>query len=136
MTTKAPRGNRKQADIYVGLRIRTRRLELGMSQGKLGAALNVTHQQIQKYEKGATRVSGSTLAMIANSLSVPPAYFLDGLPKLDKPQRPNAMVGVQFLATSDGQEIARLWPALKGTGVAKALLKIIRLTAQKRAFAR
>lgn len=107
-----------------------------MSQGRLGAAVNVTHQQIQKYEKGTTRVSGSTLTAIANSLSVPPAYFFDGLPKLDKPQSPTAMAGLQFLATSDGQEIARLWPALEGTGVAKALLKIIRLTAQKRAFAK
>jgi transcriptional regulator with XRE-family HTH domain len=59
----------------VGNRIRVRRLMVGMSQGALGAKLGVTFQQIQKYEKGATRVSTSRLQQIADALGVVPSYF-------------------------------------------------------------
>lgn len=70
-TPKTPR----PVDIEVGRRIRTRRQALGMSQEKLGEALGITFQQIQKYEKGANRVGASRLAQIADALDVPPAFF-------------------------------------------------------------
>lgn len=62
-------------DAAVGLRIRLRRQELGMSQNTLGDALGVTFQQVQKYEKGWNRVSASRLWDMAVALSVPVAYF-------------------------------------------------------------
>lgn len=65
------------ADIHVGARIRMRRMILGISQEKLGATLGVTFQQVQKYEKGATRVGAGRLLEIANYLGVPVSYFFE-----------------------------------------------------------
>ena len=65
----------RPVDVEVGRRIRSRRLALGMSQEKLGEALGITFQQIQKYEKGTNRVGASRLAQIATTLDVSPAYF-------------------------------------------------------------
>jgi transcriptional regulator with XRE-family HTH domain len=59
-------------DKHVGARLRMRRLMVGMSQGKLGEALDVTFQQIQKYEKGANRIGASRLQQLARVLEVPP----------------------------------------------------------------
>ena len=66
-------------DIHVGGRLRERRLSLGWSQSQLGRALNLTFQQIQKYERGANRVSASVLYRAAESMSVPVSFFFDGL---------------------------------------------------------
>ena len=67
-------------DKHVGARVRMRRLMVGMSQGKLGEALDVTFQQVQKYEKGANRIGASRLQQLARVLEVPPAFFFDGAP--------------------------------------------------------
>lgn len=66
-------------DIHVGERIRQRRALLGMSQTALGEAVGLTFQQIQKYERGANRTASSRLYEFANVLSVPIAYFFEGL---------------------------------------------------------
>jgi transcriptional regulator with XRE-family HTH domain len=62
-------------DVHVGSRVRTRRLLLGMNQTKLGDALGLTFQQVQKYEIGANRISASRLAAVAEILGVPISYF-------------------------------------------------------------
>ena len=62
-------------DIAVGSRIRQRRLLLGWTQERLAAALNVTFQQVQKYERGANRVSASMLQAISDALETPIPYF-------------------------------------------------------------
>ena len=66
MSTKAP----NPVDKYVGSRVRMRRIMLGMSQEKLGEALGLTFQQVQKYEKGANRVGASRLSQIASVLGI------------------------------------------------------------------
>ena len=71
MSSKAP----NPVDKYVGSRVRMRRIMLGMSQEKLGEALGLTFQQIQKYEKGTNRVSCSRLYEISRILDVPVTYF-------------------------------------------------------------
>lgn len=65
-------------DVYVGARVKLRRQLIGMSQEKLGEALALTFQQVQKYERGANRVSASKLHRIAEVLDVPISYFFDG----------------------------------------------------------
>ena len=67
-------------DIHVGARMRQRRTLLGMSQTKLGDAVGLTFQQIQKYERGSNRVSSSRLFEFAKVLDVPVAYFFDEMP--------------------------------------------------------
>ena len=66
-------------DIHVGSRIRMRRTLLGMSQEKLGEALALTFQQVQKYERGANRVGASRLFEISRILDVPVSYFFEDM---------------------------------------------------------
>ncbi|WP_323989178.1 MULTISPECIES: helix-turn-helix domain-containing protein [Nguyenibacter] len=66
-------------DIHVGSRIRLRRTLLGMSQERLGDALGLTFQQVQKYERGTNRVSASRLYELTHVLDVPVSFFFDGL---------------------------------------------------------
>lgn len=70
-------------DRYVGARIRGRRLGLRISQTKLGQAIGVTFQQIQKYESGTNRVGASNLFRIAKALGVDVSFFFEGLPAED-----------------------------------------------------
>ena len=66
-------------DVHVGSRVRLRRMLVGMSQEKLGEALGLTFQQIQKYEKGANRIGASRLFMISQILGVPVQFFYDDM---------------------------------------------------------
>lgn len=75
-TTESPRGP-TSFDEVIGLRIRTARNQVGMSQQSLGAALNISFQQVQKYELGRNRVTCSRLTVIAAKLGKPLSYFLD-----------------------------------------------------------
>ncbi len=67
-------------DVHVGSRIRLRRIELGMSQERLGSAVGLTFQQIQKYERGVNRVGASRLFDLSRVLDVPVGYFYDQTP--------------------------------------------------------
>ena len=64
-------------DVHVGNKVRTRRTLLGISQMKLGEVLGITFQQVQKYEKGANRISASRLYELSRFLDVPISYFFD-----------------------------------------------------------
>jgi transcriptional regulator with XRE-family HTH domain len=100
-------------DVHVGLRIRAARLASGLSQERLGAALGVTFQQVQKYEKGTNRVGAGRLSDIARVLSVPVAYFFesDGVDgrSASTPHGINAGFNdvTVVLSTAEGMRIAR-----------------------------
>ncbi len=66
-------------DLHIGLRIRMRRRMLGMSQNRLGAEVGVTFQQIQKYERGSSRVGASRLFDLSEVLEVPVSFFFEGI---------------------------------------------------------
>ena len=68
-------------DVHVGSRIRLRRTLLGMSQERLGEALGLTFQQVQKYERGVNRVGASRLFDLSRVLDVPISFFFDDLPE-------------------------------------------------------
>lgn len=68
-------------DVHIGQRIRLRRTLMGLSQEKLGEALGLTFQQVQKYERGANRVSATRLFEMARLMNVPVGFFYDGLPE-------------------------------------------------------
>ena len=72
--------NPNPVDIHVGGRIRLRRTLLGMSQSKLGEGINLTFQQIQKYERGINRVGASRLYQLSQVLNVPVSFFFDDMP--------------------------------------------------------
>jgi transcriptional regulator with XRE-family HTH domain len=68
-------------DVHVGTRIRLRRTLMGMSQERLGEALGLTFQQVQKYERGANRVGASRLFDLSRVLDVPISFFFDDMPE-------------------------------------------------------
>jgi transcriptional regulator with XRE-family HTH domain len=72
--------NPDPVDVHVGSRIRLRRKTLSLSQQKLGQAIGLTFQQIQKYERGANRAGASRLYRLSQVLDVPVAYFFDDMP--------------------------------------------------------
>jgi transcriptional regulator with XRE-family HTH domain len=67
-------------DVHVGARVRLRRTLLGMSQEKLGDALGLTFQQVQKYERGVNRIGASRLFDLSRVLDVPIGFFFDDMP--------------------------------------------------------
>ena len=71
--------NNNAIDMHVGKRVRLRHTLLGMSQEQLGTELNITFQQVQKYERGANRISASRLWDIGQILDVPISYFFDDM---------------------------------------------------------
>jgi transcriptional regulator with XRE-family HTH domain len=125
-------------DLHVGARIRLRRRMQGVSQEKLADALGLTFQQVQKYERGANRVSASKLYEIAAALRAPVAYFFDGLadPTGDELQ---AGLGAHvdesavhsFLMTAEGLELAKLFPNIGGNLVRRRLLDLVRALADE-----
>ena len=74
-------GRPSPIDVHVGSRIRLRRTLLGMSQERLGEALGLTFQQVQKYERGVNRVGASRLFDLSRVLDVPISFFFDDLPE-------------------------------------------------------
>jgi transcriptional regulator with XRE-family HTH domain len=75
-----PEQRSKPIDVHVGSRVRLRRTLLGMSQEKLGGALGLTFQQVQKYERGVNRIGASRLFDLARVLDVPIGFFFDDMP--------------------------------------------------------
>lgn len=114
-------------DRYVGLRIKLRRRELGLSQERLAEAIGITFQQVQKYERAANRVSASKLWEIAKALQAPVSYFFAGLPGLteEEDEPPLAPVREAFLRSNEGLELARAFPSLHPT-CRRSLLQLLR----------
>jgi transcriptional regulator with XRE-family HTH domain len=121
-------------DLHVGARIRLRRRMQGVSQEKLADALGLTFQQVQKYERGANRVSASKLYEIATALQAPVSYFFDGLadPSTDEGgvARPSDEQTVHaFLMTAEGLELAKLFPGLPRGRIRRRFLDLMRALA-------
>ena len=74
-------GRPSPIDVHVGSRVRLRRTLLGMSQERLGEALGLTFQQVQKYERGVNRVGASRLFDLSRVLDVPISFFFDDMPE-------------------------------------------------------
>lgn len=94
-------------DVHVGSRIRLRRTLLGMSQERLGEALGLTFQQVQKYERGVNRVGASRLFDLSRVLDVPISFFFDDLPEASAQQAasiPGGLTGRRSFGFSEQQE--------------------------------
>jgi transcriptional regulator with XRE-family HTH domain len=133
MSDRAEPHSPNPVDLHVGTRIRLRRRMQGVSQEKLADALGLTFQQVQKYERGANRVSASKLYEIATALHAPVAYFFDGLADPAEPEGgladtlPSDEQRVHaFLMTAEGLELARLFPRLPRGPVRRRFLELIR----------
>jgi transcriptional regulator with XRE-family HTH domain len=102
-------------DIHVGARMRMRRKAMGLSQTQLAESVGITFQQLQKYERGANRVSASKLYGMAVTLQTSVAWFFDGLsPDLgglaDPTDERRTRALQRFMLSSEGIELATLFP--------------------------
>jgi transcriptional regulator with XRE-family HTH domain len=117
-------------DKHVGARVRMRRLMLSMSQEKLGDALGLTFQQVQKYEKGTNRIAASRLQHISHILQVPVSFFFDGGPTLPavpirKGAAPSPSYVSDFLATSDGLALTKAFMQIKDPALRRCIVKLV-----------
>ena len=121
-------------DLHVGARIRMRRKILGVSQERLAEDLGLTFQQVQKYERGANRVSASKLYEIARSLQSPVGYFFEGLGSTGEGMAETGEPFVHdFLMTAEGLELATLFPKITRLKVRRRILELVRSMAEEEA---
>jgi len=117
-------------DTHVGTRIRLRRLVMKMSQEKLGDALGVTFQQVQKYERGANRVGASRLWRLSQVLDVPVNFFYDGLaenaPATAFGEGDQTPVVYDFINSTDGVALAMAVSKIKNKAVRRQILELAR----------
>jgi transcriptional regulator with XRE-family HTH domain len=130
--TKSP----NPIDRHVGGRVRMRRMMLGMSQEKLGDALGLTFQQVQKYEKGINRIGASRLQQISRILEVPPAYFFEGAPSFEPTARleptflgvaedSKANYVVDFLSTQEGLHLNMAFARIHDPKIRKRIVDLV-----------
>jgi transcriptional regulator with XRE-family HTH domain len=124
-------------DKHVGARVRMRRMLIGMSQEKLGDALGLTFQQIQKYEKGSNRISASRLQQISEALSTPLSYFFKGAPTSDGAvQGGFAEAGVEenqvsdFVMTAEGLSLNRAFARIADPKVRRKIVDLVATLAE------
>jgi transcriptional regulator with XRE-family HTH domain len=118
-------------DVHVGMAIRRRRRSIGMSQDTLAEEMGVTPQQVQKYETAASRISASKLFRAGRALKVPMSYFFAEIDEQEFvvfTEEIEANVSA-FLKSSDGQELAILFPQITDTTVRKQFLGLARAMA-------
>ncbi len=96
----------KEIDAHVGRRLRLRRTLLGMNQSALGHTVDITFQQIQKYENGKNRIGSSRLYQFSQILDVPVSFFFDEMPK-ELAGRPPGSSGDQVAVGEDDQMLRR-----------------------------
>lgn len=127
MAKKAP----NPIDKHVGSRVRMRRMMLSMSQEKLGDALGLTFQQVQKYEKGTNRIGASRLQNIANILQVPVSFFFEGAPHgpggaaTGMSEAPSPAYVSDFLATSDGLSLTKSFMRIKSSKLRRRIVDLV-----------
>jgi transcriptional regulator with XRE-family HTH domain len=127
MAKKAP----NPIDKHVGSRVRMRRMMLNMSQEKLGDALGLTFQQVQKYEKGTNRIGASRLHQIAQTLQVPVSFFYDGAPHVGAhhgggmAEAPSPAYISDFLATSDGLSLTKAFMRIKNSKLRRRIVELV-----------
>lgn len=120
-------------DRKIGQRVRSRRLEIGMSQEKLAELLGVTFQQVQKYEKGVNRIAASRLHDISAALDMPVARFFEGL-GANRQGGSSSDVEDQIedvLATPEGAQLISLFASIKNPRVRKRVVELVRALAEE-----
>ena len=119
-------------DTHVGSRVRMRRMMLSMSQEKLGEALGLTFQQVQKYEKGTNRIGASRLQHISHILQVPVPFFFEGAPgvpgtSVGKGAAPSPGYVTDFLATRDGLALIKAFMRIKDPKLRRYIVNLVEL---------
>ncbi len=121
-------------DEFVGKRVRLQRVLMGLSQEKLGTALGLTFQQVQKYEKGTNRIGASRLQEIAKILGVPPGFFFEGAPTpvhsgmsetgFSEKEHASAYVS-DFISTVEGMQLTKAFVRIRKRAVRQRIVDLV-----------
>ena len=117
-------------DKHVGSRVRMRRMMLSMTQEKLGDALGLTFQQVQKYEKGTNRISASRLQQMSNILQVPVPFFFEGAPHVPGQRKgtdeaPSPAYVSEFISSSDGLALIEAFMQIKDAKLRRIIVNLV-----------
>jgi transcriptional regulator with XRE-family HTH domain len=114
-----------------------RRLMLGLSQGKLADQVQLTFQQVQKYEKGTNRIGAGRLYQLSHILDVPVSFFFEGAPKpaglpsRNRRDAPSPNYLIDFLATANGQALVKAFMRIKRTAVRRYIVRFLEAIADE-----
>ncbi len=133
-------GKPSPVDVHVGGRVRLRRIMLGMTQEKLGNAIGITFQQIQKNERGTNRIGSSRLYQLSQVLDVPVSFFFDDMPdavegrrSARRPQLAEAegtAYEVDTLAKRETLELVRAYYRIKSPKVRERIFQLAKTLAK------
>jgi transcriptional regulator with XRE-family HTH domain len=117
-------------DKHVGSRVRMHRIAFAMTQERLGAALGLTFQQVQKYERGATRIAASRLQQLSHILQVPVEFFFEGAPSTSEPHGSNGSASSMahiddFVSNSDGLRLIGAFMRIDNAAVRRRIVMLV-----------
>jgi transcriptional regulator with XRE-family HTH domain len=135
-TATKKKGRATSADEKIGRKLRQKRILMGVSQEKLARAVDVTFQQIQKYENGANRISASRLQQICDVLDVPVSFFFDnnegnGKKALSEGEQSPFNGKEDLLERRETYELLRVYYSIDDPELRKSLLNLVKNMAQK-----
>ncbi len=119
-------------DIHVGQRLRLRRTLLGLSQETLGEAVGITFQQLQKYERGANRISASRLFNLSQVLGVPVTFFFDDLPAHEEAllsEEPSETQEFESMARRETLELVRAYYRIPDESIRRRTFELVKTLA-------
>ena len=122
--------------MHVGSRVRMRRLMLGISQGELADALDLSFQQVQKYEKGTNRIGASRLEHISRFLQVPVAFFFEGasdasaVATSEKDARSLALMD-DFVSSPEGLRLVQSFTLIVDADVRRRIVDLVQAIGSK-----
>jgi transcriptional regulator with XRE-family HTH domain len=115
-----------QLDEAIGQRLRSRRRSVGLTERALALAIDVKHQQIQRFEKAELRIKPEELAGLARVLDVPVGYFFEPLPDPLPSEVAEDQLLRQFVTSDEGQDLNRAYHRLRGQQLRKAFLDLVK----------
>jgi transcriptional regulator with XRE-family HTH domain len=114
----------------IGARLRKQRMTCGISQATLGGLIGVSFQQVQKYEKGVTRISSSRLHQFATILEVPPSFFFDDTHTATRSRKAIAEIE-EFAASPAGLALARAFAQIDNSNLRRSILSLVQQIADR-----
>jgi transcriptional regulator with XRE-family HTH domain len=126
MANKGPNAVDKQ----IGVRVRMRRLTLDMTQEKLAAALGVSFQQVQKYEKGVNRIGAGRLQQIADVLQALITFFYEDFPTLRRSKSALPSSISDFLGSGDGLALAEAFMSVRDARQRRCIVILVEAMAR------
>jgi transcriptional regulator with XRE-family HTH domain len=134
---RAPMSSRlpDPVDKHVGSRLKMRRQMLGISQGGLAKKLNLSFQQVQKYEKGTTRIGASRLQQLCRFLDVPISYFFDGSQRPTRQVRKSRVDSstaeiMDFVASAEGHALLKAFSSISDKAFRRSIVRFVEVVGQ------